>query len=91
MKQGLEIQVYGKVQGVWYRGNTQQRAHSLNIAGWVRNEKDGSVLIRAFGDESDLKTLAAWCKEGSTHAQVEKVEIRSIPWEEHDSFIIQRR
>jgi acylphosphatase len=91
MKKGWEIQVYGKVQGVWYRGNTQYKALSLKIVGWVRNEKDGTVLLRAFGDEKDLEILAAWCKEGPTHAQVEKIEIRNIPWEEHDSFIIQRR
>ena len=55
----MSIRISGKVQGVWYRVSTQQRAHSLDLVGWVKNERDGSVCIHAFGDEKCLQQLLA--------------------------------
>lgn len=86
----MSIRISGKVQGVWYRGSTQQKAQSLDLAGWVKNEGDGSVRIHAFGDEECLQQLLAWCYEGPKHAQVKDVGHESIPYEEHFGFTIQR-
>ncbi|MCB0668402.1 MAG: acylphosphatase [Saprospiraceae bacterium] len=90
MSKGVEIRVYGRVQGVWFRGNTQKKAADLKIKGWVRNEPDGSVLIHAFGISKALSELQEWCQEGPTHARVEKMEVRDIPYHEYSGFAIQR-
>ncbi len=61
MIQALRIHVEGRVQGVWYRGWTQQVAQSLGLRGWCRNMTDGRVEIHAEGEELILKQLVARC------------------------------
>ncbi|MBX2964208.1 MAG: acylphosphatase [Cyclobacteriaceae bacterium] len=75
----VSIRISGKVQGVFYRASTVEKAHQLNLKGLVRNESDGSVFVEAEGDENKLKELIAWCKIGPPRAQVNDVEIT-----EHD-------
>ncbi|MCB0783112.1 MAG: acylphosphatase, partial [Flavobacteriales bacterium] len=42
--------VRGRVQGVWYRKHTREKALELGLRGWVMNQPDGSVLVEAEGD-----------------------------------------
>lgn len=39
--------VRGRVQGVWYRKHTREKALELGLRGWVMNQPDGSVLVEA--------------------------------------------
>lgn len=71
-----KIRVYGKVQGVFYRASTQEKAASLGILGWVKNEADGSVSIEAEGPEVQMQEFVDWCKSGPRHAKVEKVDYK---------------
>ena len=75
------IIVKGRVQGVFFRRNTQRKASDLNISGWVKNTDDDCVEIFAQGEENDLKEFIEWCKHGPPEAEVEDVEIKD---EEHD-------
>ncbi len=56
------VRVTGRVQGVWFRDNTKKIADSLGIAGWVRNEENGSVLIAAEGEKKNLQKFLSWCE-----------------------------
>ncbi len=67
------IQVFGKVQGVYFRQSTRIKALELGIKGFVRNEEDGSVYIEALCEADQLAALISWCHEGPPHAQVERV------------------
>ena len=49
----LKIHVTGKVQGVSYRQAAKKIAGQLGIAGYARNETDGSVTLEAEGSEGD--------------------------------------
>ena len=69
----LKITVSGRVQGVFYRASTKHKAEELGIAGFVRNEPDGTVYIEAEGEMPQLSALIDWCKQGPTHANVENV------------------
>lgn len=75
----VEIIVSGKVQGVFFRASTLREAKALGITGTVRNQRDGSVLIQATGNQSALDELITWCHTGSSAAQVEAVSIKDIP------------
>lgn len=74
MRKHYTIRVYGKVQGVFFRANAQDKAEALGILGWVKNEPDGSVLIEAEGTEDTLQEFVSWCRQGPAYARVEKVE-----------------
>ena len=43
MKVEAHVLISGKVQGVWFRANTKEKARQLDIKGWVRNLPDGRV------------------------------------------------
>lgn len=67
------ITVIGKVQGVWYRKSTLNKAKELGLKGFVQNKVDKSVYIEAEGSEEQLKSLVSWCYEGSTFSDVKEV------------------
>lgn len=70
-----DIQVLGKVQGVFFRATTKEVAAELGINGWVKNEEDGSVKIQAEGTDDQLSEFLKYCKEGSKNALVDEVKI----------------
>ena len=74
----LRIHVTGKVQGVFYRASTQAKAKELGLNGWVQNEKDGSVLIEAEGQDQKLDKLVEWCQQGPGAAQVNNVTAEEV-------------
>jgi acylphosphatase len=91
MKEGIEVKVFGKVQGVWFRGSTRERALVFQLTGWVRNEPDGTVLIRAFGKKQHLEKFKEWCVTGPPHARVDRIEVRPIEDEQFSTFEIIRK
>lgn len=70
------IKVYGNVQGVFFRTHTKEKADSLGITGWVKNESDGSVTVCAEGKEEDLQKLIEWCKKGTTISRIDHMETK---------------
>jgi acylphosphatase len=69
------IFVSGRVQGVFFRGDTVERADRLQLTGWARNLSDGRVEIVAEGGKEAAQSLIDWCWQGPTDAQVSDVEI----------------
>ena len=70
----------GKVQGVFFRANTERRAIELNLTGWVRNLRDGSVEAMIEGPKETINELIEWCKKHQPHAVIEDV---NIIWKEY--------
>jgi acylphosphatase len=73
------VSVRGSVQGVFFRAETRERAQSLGLAGWVRNDPDGSVTVVLEGPRERVESLVSWCSRGPRGAVVEDVE---VTWEE---------
>ncbi|WP_347157444.1 acylphosphatase [Pontibacter chitinilyticus] len=71
----IAIRVYGKVQGVFFRASTQEKAEELGLTGFVQNEPDGSVYLEAEGNDEALQQLQQWVHQGPRRARVEKVEV----------------
>ena len=69
----VDVVVTGHVQGVFFRASLREQAERLGVAGWARNEPDGSVHAHFEGDEGDVDELVAWCAEGPPAARVEEV------------------
>ncbi len=66
--------VRGRVQGVGFRWFVEREAHMLQIAGWVRNNSDGTVEILAQGTRDQLSGLRSRLREGPRAARVDNVE-----------------
>ncbi|TSC77700.1 MAG: acylphosphatase [Parcubacteria group bacterium Gr01-1014_24] len=85
----LTVKIYGRVQGINFRSSAREEAENLNIKGFVRNERDDSVLIEAEGTKENLEELLAWCKKGPLRAEVERVEIEEKDIVGYKNFEIQ--
>jgi acylphosphatase len=69
----VHVYVSGRVQGVFFRAETQRAANSLNLTGWVRNMSDGRVEALLEGENADVDKMIAWCHIGPPAARVEEV------------------
>lgn len=70
----LRLRIFGQVQGVFFRESMRQQALSLNLRGWVRNRRDGSVEAVVQGAPEAVAQLRAWAERGPERARVERVE-----------------
>ena len=86
----LQIIIRGKVQGVWFRVSTRNKAQELGVYGIVKNQSDGSVYVEVEGDEMLLKDFVAWCYEGSEFSRVDTVDISEIDQKGFTEFLIKR-
>jgi len=86
------LTILGAVQGVWYRGSMQEEARRLRVGGWVRNERDGSVVAEVEGARPDVEALIAWARHGPPGARVSDVQIAWMPagGAERTDFAIRR-
>ena len=75
MDKHLNIRARGRVQGVFFRQTTRERARKLELTGFARNEPDGSVYIEVEGAEENLQTFLEFCRRGPFLAKVESIEI----------------
>src|SRR6059058_1578658 len=66
--------VRGRVQGVGFRWFVEREAHMLGIAGWVRNNSNGSVEVLAMGTREQLLGLRSRLRAGPRAARVDGVE-----------------
>jgi acylphosphatase len=73
------VVVTGRVQGVFFRAETRNRAQQLGLGGWVRNNADGTVEAVFEGEPDKVESMLDWSRRGPAHAAVDDVE---IAWEE---------
>ena len=74
-----KIRVKGKVQGVWFRAFTREKATELGVTGWVQNETDGAVYLEANGEKSKLDLFIDKLKQGPERSVVDDVEVEWAP------------
>lgn len=84
------VHVTGHVQGVFFRNSAKEQAERLHLAGFVRNEPDGSVLVIIEGEPARLDQFVAWCGEGPQDAAVARVEVTEEDPEELKGFAVRR-
>ncbi len=68
------INVYGHVQGVFFRYTTRKFARRLGLTGRVKNLPNGSVYIEAEGPEHKLIELLEFSNKGPKHAHIDRVD-----------------
>jgi acylphosphatase len=90
MQQTICILVKGKVQGVFYRQSTRQKAKELQITGSVKNLPDESVEIIATGPSAQLQQLIEWCRHGPPKAIVIDLIVTPLSLQSFNDFSIVR-
>ena len=84
MKIQAHVLISGRVQGVWFRASTKQKAEQLGVKGWVRNTSDGCVEAVFEGQKELVREIVEWCYHGPPMAKVSNVEVKTQ--ESRDSF-----
>jgi acylphosphatase len=67
--------VSGRVQGVFYRASTRQRAAELSLECDARNLPDGRVEVFVSGEPAAVQALIDWLHVGPPAAHVTAVEV----------------
>ena len=90
MKSRVHVVISGRVQGVWFRANTKDKAEQLGLNGWVRNTSDGNVEAVFEGEQEQITKMLEWCRQGPPMAHVEnvKVEKQSVSDNQFNGFSI---
>ena len=73
------ILVSGRVQGIFFRQNTKDKAEALDLKGWVKNLPDGRVEAVFEGEKGTLEEMVEWIQKGPFLSKVDNVK---VDWEE---------
>lgn len=86
----IAFRVTGRVQGVGFRRFVEIEAAANGLAGFVRNEADGSVTGEAEGGEAATAAFVDALGRGPLFARVDRVETRPVPSVGERGFEVRR-
>ena len=86
----ITAHITGRVQGVAFRAFARDAAQARGLAGWVRNEADGSVTALIEGDGAAVDDMISVLRRGPVHARVKEVATALATPEGRDGFEIRR-
>ena len=72
--------ITGRVQGVCFRMETCRAVEHLEVTGWVRNKRDGSVEAIFEGETADVKAVLDWCRQGPPRSRVHDI---NVSWQDY--------
>ena len=67
--------IHGKVQGVFFRETTRQKANELEVTGTVKNLTDGTVEILAVGRKGAIDALILFLTGGKGPGEVVNTDL----------------
>lgn len=70
--------VHGRVQGVYFRAECASAAQAHAVSGWASNQPDGAVYAEFEGTPDAVDAMIAWCHDGSSRAQVTRVDVTPL-------------
>ena len=77
-RKAVLARIVGRVQGVGFRFWTRTEAEKLGLAGWVRNEADGSVTALIAGPDAAVSAMISRLREGPPGAAVAAVSAEEV-------------
>jgi acylphosphatase len=72
--------ISGRVQGVFFRVETQRAAERYGVFGWVRNRPDGTVEAVFEGQQQAVDAMLNWCRQGPGSARVDNID---VSWQDY--------
>jgi len=76
----VHVYVSGRVQGVFFRAETESNAIQHDVKGWVRNLMDGRVEAIFEGEKLDVDAMIEFCKRGPPGAYVRQLDVTWEDW-----------
>jgi acylphosphatase len=83
------VVVHGFVQGVFFRDTLRRQATTRRVAGWARNNADGTVEAVFEGDPGAVERMVELAREGPSGARVDRVDVAEEPPEGLAGFAVQ--
>ncbi|KAG7199326.1 hypothetical protein KM043_018175 [Ampulex compressa] len=91
---GVDFEVFGRVQGVFFRKFTQKRAEELGLKGWCMNTERDTVVGRMEGEKNKVEEMKHWLRHtGSPQSAIDKAEFRNeneIDQTSFSNFVIKK-
>ena len=78
----------GDVQGVGLRGYCKRTASSFKVSGWVKNDPQGTVIIFAQGDESEVEDFLKAVRNGRYVNNISDMQTNIAESRNINSFVI---
>eukprot|EP01086_Lenisia_limosa_P010157 TRINITY_DN34125_c0_g1_i1.p2 TRINITY_DN34125_c0_g1~~TRINITY_DN34125_c0_g1_i1.p2 ORF type:complete len:105 (+),score=8.48 TRINITY_DN34125_c0_g1_i1:156-470(+) len=73
----FSFEVFGTVQGVFFRKYTKRAANRLGLVGWCQNTSSGTVAGVVQGKEAACREMRNWLQnEGSPRSHIENLEVK---------------
>ena len=83
----VEYEVFGRVQGVFFRKFTNEKALSLGLRGWVKNTRDGTVTGQMEGNIDNVNMMKTWLQTtGSPQSRIQKAVFKNEKQIQNYSF-----
>ena len=82
----VRVRISGRVQGVWFRAWTKQKATALGLDGWVRNCIDGNVEALFAGQDEAVNAMIVQCRNGPTRACVSAISYEQDRYPKESGF-----
>ncbi|KAL6250913.1 hypothetical protein P5V15_000056 [Pogonomyrmex californicus] len=74
----VDFEIFGIVQGVFFRRYTQKRGKELGLKGWCMNTPNGTVLGHLEGEKAQIEKMKDWLRyTGSPQSRIDKAEFRN--------------
>lgn len=86
----VHVRISGRVQGVFYRAFTQNKAREMGIKGWVKNVPGGGVEAVLEGERQKVGELLGLLKAGPEGSMVLGMELSELKCKGYEDFEIIR-
>ncbi|XP_063002280.1 acylphosphatase-2-like [Elgaria multicarinata webbii] len=58
----IDYEVFGDVQGVFFRKYTEEQGRKLGVVGWVKNTAHGTVTGQVQGPKDKVEIMKNWLR-----------------------------
>ncbi|XP_024423480.2 acylphosphatase-1 isoform X1 [Desmodus rotundus] len=74
----VDYEIFGKVQGVFFRKYTQAEGKKLGLVGWVQNTDQGTVQGQVQGPISKVRHMQEWLEtRGSPKSHIDRANFNN--------------
>ncbi|XP_045533684.1 acylphosphatase-2-like isoform X2 [Pieris brassicae] len=71
----VDFEIFGRVQGVFFRKYTKNQADKLGLKGWCMNTSRGTVQGQMQGPNDKVESMMQWLKTtGSPSSKIDKAD-----------------